>query len=160
MLLLLFFLQYLTAPAGDRHHTDLSKLTGPARDNLPTSPRDSGPPSTPANLTLTASTLNATAIILKWGLSTDDKIVAGYAVQLARTLPSDATTGSTLFSTSNLALPINADLARFNGQWLGNTDVALLEALASGYRYHARLIARDMAGKWSAWSDSVSLLLS
>jgi hypothetical protein len=43
--------------------------------------------------------------------------------------------------------------------WLGNAEVALLEGLDTGYRYHARLIARDLAGKWSAWSVPVSVLL-
>lgn len=71
----------------------------------------------------------------------------------------DPTTGAGLFTPANLATALNADLARFNGAWLGNTEVALLEALASGYRYHARLAARDLAGKWSAWSVPVSVLL-
>lgn len=103
--------------------------------------------------------LGPTSIFLRWQLSTDDRAVSGYAIQVVRTLPDDATTGADLFSPTRLASALNADLARFNGAWLGNTEGALLEALAVGYKYYARLIARDLAGKWSGWSVPASLLL-
>lgn len=109
-----------------------------------------------------AAGLYSNSIFLTWTLSTDDRTVAGYAIQLVRTQLSDASSGPSLFTPANLALPLNADLmapGRFNNTWLGNAEVALLEALSTGYRYHARLNARDLAGKWSGWSSPVSYVL-
>lgn len=137
----------------------LRKQTGPARDALPTAAPDTATPSVPTGLSLSAYTTIPNSLLFTWTLSTDDRAIAGYAIQLARTLTDDLTTGPGLFATANLASALNAGLARFNGMWLGNAEVALLEGLDTGYRYHARLIARDLAGKWSAWSVPVSVLL-
>lgn len=137
----------------------LRKQAGPARDALPTAAPDTSPPSVPTGLSLTAYTTIPNSLHFTWSLSTDDRAVAGYAVQVVRTLTDDPTTGAGLFTTANLATALNSGLARFNGMWLGNAEVALLEGLDTGYRYHARLIARDLAGKWSAWSAPVSVLL-
>lgn len=104
--------------------------------------------------------MGANSILLRWGLSTDDRAVGGYILQLVRTLPTDTTTGAGLFTPANIALPINAELARFRNAWLGNTEILLMESLATGYRYHARLAARDLTGRTSVWSNPVSLLLS
>lgn len=140
---------------------DLRKQTGPARDNLPTAPPDSGPPTTPTGLTMAQGHLGPNSIMLRWTLASDDRAVGGYTLQLVRTLPTDTgATGAALFAPSVIAQPINAELARFNNAWLGNTEGALLEALATGYRYYARLAARDLAGKLSQWSEPVSLLLA
>lgn len=120
---------------------------------------DSGPPTAPSSLTMAVGHLGANSIILKWGLASDDRAVAGYSLQLVRTLPADPATGPALFTDSALAAPINSEVARYINAWVGNAESMLLEALPTGYRYHARLAARDLAGKMGAWSDPASLVL-
>lgn len=137
----------------------LRHQTGPERDNLPTAAADTGPPSVPTGVTMVPGTNLPNSIVIRWTLSSDDRAVAGYSVQVVRTMPDDPTTGASLFTPTNIAMPINAELARFNETWVGNTDVALLEALSNGYKYHMRLRATDLAGKTSDWSSSASLLL-
>lgn len=127
-----------------RHHcataADVSSLSGPARDALPAAAADTQPPSPPSQLGVAIWPLDAASMLLKWGvLSRDDAAVAGYQLQLVRgplprfDEPSSAVTG-------------------YYGVMLGNTEMVLLEGLQRGVRYHARLRAADLGGRWSNWS--------
>jgi hypothetical protein len=109
---------------------------------------------------MSAGHLGINSIFLRWNLSSDDRAVFGYNLQLVRTLPSDTSSGAGLFTPTNIAAPINAELARYNNAALGNVEGTLLEALTTEYIYWARLAARDLAGKTSAWSEPASFLLS
>jgi hypothetical protein len=120
---------------------DLSKLSGPARDGIPTAAADTQAPTAPSALIMQVdSQISLTSIVLRWTLSSDNTAVAGYQLQLVK--------ASTATFTAANAVPgyFNVDV--------GNTEVLLIEGLTRGQRYHARLRARDLFNRWSPWSSA------